>query len=73
MAKTLMEVFSRYLPDSESRRFLESAYLSGNMRVDKNLRMVEVDFEYSTLISKAKLYRLEAEIGKAYSLRSVRL
>ena len=73
MAKTLMEVFSRYLPDSETRKFLENALLFGNMRVDKNLRMLEVDFSYKELISKSKLYKLETEICKAYSLRSVRL
>lgn len=73
MAKTLMEVFSRYLPDSETKRFLENAFLSGNMRVDKNLRMVEVDFSYHILVPKNKLYKLEADICKTYALRSVRL
>ena len=73
MAKSLMEVFSRYLPDGETRKMLENSILVGNMRVDKNLRMVEVNFSYGTLVSKAKLYKLELDIGKAYSLRSVRL
>ena len=73
MAKTLMQIFSRYLPDGENRRFLEHAYLHGNMRVDKNARMLEVDFDYSSLIPKSRLYKLEAEIEKAYVLRSVRL
>lgn len=72
-SKTLMEVFSRYLPDGENRRLMESAHLVGNMRVDKNLRMMELDFSSSSLISKSKLYKLEADIAKAYSLRSVRL
>lgn len=71
--KNLMQIFSRYLPDAENRRFLESALLVGNMRVDKNSRMLEVDFSYASLISKAKLYKIEAEIEKAYVLRSVRL
>ena len=68
-----MQVFSRYLPDGENRRFLENAFLFGNMRVDKNARILEVDFSYSSLISKSRLYKLEAEIEKAYVLRSVRL
>ena len=73
MAKTLMQIFSRYLPDGENRRLMENAYLHGNMRVDKNARILEVDFSYSSLIPKSRLYKLEAEIEKAYALRSVRL
>ncbi len=72
-SKTLAEVFSRYLPDGENRRLMESSHLLGNMRVDKNLRMMELDFSSSTLISKSQLYKLEADIEKAYALRSVRL
>ena len=68
-----MQIFSRYLPDAENKKFLESAVLFGNMRVDKHARILEVDFSYSSLIPKSKLYKLEAEIGKAYVLRSVRL
>lgn len=71
--RTLLEVFSRYLPDGENRCFMEHAFLFGNMRVDKNLRMVELDFTCDTLIPKAKLYKLENDIGKVYALRSVRL
>ena len=73
MAKTLMQIFSRYLPDGENRRLMENAYLHGNMRVDKNARILEVDFSYSSLLSKSRLYKLEAEIEKAYVLRRVRL
>ncbi|MBQ8496865.1 MAG: PolC-type DNA polymerase III [Clostridia bacterium] len=73
MAKTLIAVFSRYLPDSEGRIFLENAKLVGNIRVDKHLRMLEVDFSYAELLPKSKLYRLENEIAKAYALNSVRL
>ncbi len=72
-SKTLKEVFSRYLPDGENRRLMESSHLVGNMRVDKNLRMMELDFSSSTLISKSQLYKLEADIAKAYTLRSLRL
>ncbi len=72
-SKTLLEIFSRYLPDGENRRLMEKAYLVGNMRVDKNLRMMELDFSFSELIPKQKLYKLEADIAKAYSLSSVRL
>lgn len=72
-SKTLLEVFTRYLPDGENRRLMEKAFLKGNMRVDKNLRMVELDFTSDALIPKAKLYKLENDICKAYVLRSVRL
>ena len=65
-SKTLIEVFSRYLPDGENRRLMETSTLVGNMRVDKNLRMMELDFSRSSLISKARLYKLEADIAKAY-------
>ncbi len=73
MAKTLLEVFSRYLPDGENRRIMERGVLFGNMRVDKNLRMMELDFTYPEIIPKTKLYKLEADIAKAYALNSVRL
>ena len=73
MAKNLMQIFSRYLPDMETKKFLESAVLFGNMRADKNARILEVDFSYFSLIPKSKLYKLEDDIGKAYALRSVRL
>ena len=73
MAKNLMQIFSRYLPDMETKKFLESAILFGNMRADRNARILEVDFSYFSLIPKSKLYKLEEEIGKAYTLRSVRL
>ncbi len=72
-SKTLLDIFNRYLPDGENRRLMEHAYLSGNMRVDKNLRMVELNFTCDTLIPKAKLYKLENDISKSYVLRSVRL
>ncbi len=72
-SKTLTEIFSRYLPDGENRRLMDSCHLVGNMRVDKNLRMMELEFSSSSLISKAKLYKLETDIAKAYAIRSVRL
>lgn len=71
--RTLIDIFNRYSPDGENRRLMESAVLIGNMRVDKALRMVELDFSCETLIPKNKLYKLEYDIGKAYMLRSVRL
>ena len=54
-AKTLLEVFSRYLPDGETRCLMESTFLSGNMKVDRNLRMIEINFTRDTLIPKVKL------------------
>lgn len=72
-SKTLLEVFSRFFPDGQSREIMSHAHLVGNMRVDKNLRMVEVDFSYNTLIPKSFLYKLEQNIEKSYELRSVRL
>ena len=72
-AKTLLEVFSRYLPDGETRSLMEGTFLSGNMKVDRNLRMIEINFTSDTLIPKVKLYKLENDICKSYALRSVRL
>ena len=72
-AKTLLEVFSRYLPDGETRSLMEGTFLSGNMKVDRNLRMIEIHFTSDTLIPKVKLYKLENDICKSYALRSVRL
>ncbi len=72
-SKTLLEVFSRYLPDGQTRQIMGNAHLVGNMRVDKNLRMVEVDFSSTSLIPKSFLYKLEQNLEKTYQLRSVRL
>ncbi len=72
-SKTLTEVFSRYRPDPENHRIMDSCRLVGNMRVDKNLRMMELDFSSSSLIPKEKLYKLEDEIKKIYEIRSIRL
>ena len=61
MAKTLMQIFSRYLPDAENKKFLESAVLFGNMRVDKHARILEVDFSYSKFILFKYSARLSSE------------
>jgi hypothetical protein len=71
MAKTLMQIFSRYLPDGENRRLMENAYLHGNMRVDKNARILEVDFSYSSLIPKSSNHFLQYERQYSNHSRSV--
>jgi len=72
LAKTFLEVFSKYRPDDVTAGLLNSSEIKGR-RADVEKRMLEVDVAFSQIISKNILYRIEEEIAKAYDLRMMRI
>ncbi|MBE6573483.1 MAG: PHP domain-containing protein, partial [Ruminococcaceae bacterium] len=72
MAKTFLEVFTKYTPDEVTANLLNASEIRGR-RADVEKRMLEVDCAFSQIISKNILYRIEEEIAKAYDLRMMRI
>lgn len=70
--KKLSEFFSKYSPEAQTQKILESASLI-KARVDRDLKMVEVNAFFSEIIPKRKLYDIEAEICEAYKINSVKI
>ena len=67
----LLERFPKYIPTDE---FLKYMYASvEKLRIDKERRMMEVEVASSIIIPKSKLYQIESEIKKIYSLSSFRI
>ena len=67
----LFDKFNKYTPATELAKYSEAEILG--MRVDKELRMLEVDISASIIIPKRDLYRIEAEIKEAYNLNYFRI
>ena len=67
----LFDKFDKYTPATELTKYSEAEILG--MRVDKELRMLEVDISSSIIIPKRDLYRIEAEIQEAYNLNYFRI
>ena len=67
----LFDKFDKYTPATELTKYSEAEILG--MRVDKELRMLEVDISSSIIIPKRDLYRIEAEIKEAYNLNYFRI
>ena len=72
MAKSFLEVFTKYIPDEVTANLLNSSEIMGR-RADVEKRMLEVDCAFTQIISKNILYRIEDEIAKAYDLRMMRI
>ena len=70
--KTLLEIFAKYQPDAADAALLSEASNIG-VRVDRELRAVEVNASFPAPIKKETLYRIEEEIKKAYDLRLTRI
>ncbi len=62
----LNERFPKYSPANELDSYMQAEVLG--IRVDKELRMMEVDISSSLIIPKRILYRIEGEISEAYRL-----
>ena len=67
----LLERFPKYTPSSEHMKYMNA--LVDKLRIDKEQRMMEVDITSSIIIPKMKLYQIETEIKKAYSLSYFRI
>ena len=72
MAKKLKELFNRYTPDEQYVDIMEFGVVE-NVRVNRELKLVEAEARFEKLVDKKKLYGLEDAIKKAYVLNGVRL
>ena len=74
MSKTLLEWLKRYHPEGEFKSLLLSANSDSiRLRVDKELRVMEIRAAFPQYIDKRTLYTMEAEICRAYDLSYMRL
>lgn len=69
--KTVLEILNRYTPDSTARAILEQAQ-NHVIRADRENRLLQLEMDFSRLIEKDELYRMEEEVAKAYELRYVK-
>lgn len=72
MAKKFTEIFSRYIPDTDTKEWLDSA-TDITVRADKERRIIEANLSFTSPIDKGELYRVESEICRAYELSHVKL
>ncbi|MBR3862750.1 MAG: PHP domain-containing protein, partial [Clostridia bacterium] len=70
--KNLLEIFYKYHPEASDAAWLRQA-TDIALRADKENRMIEVRACFPEPIRKAVLYRVEAEIARAYELSLVRI
>ncbi len=69
--KTLLEILSRYHPDTATRALLATA-TDPRVRADKENRALQLEVNFPCLVPKDVLYRVEAEIAAAYELNYVK-
>lgn len=72
MPKHILEIFSKYEPSPRAREIL-AASGDNKLRYDRERRMIELELEFGTLIGKAELYSIEAELCRAYRMSCVKL
>ncbi len=72
MAKTFLEVFTKYEPNETTAALLEGCEIL-HRRADVEKRMLEVDVAFSKIVKKDILFRIEEEIAGAYDLRMMRI
>ncbi|MBQ7968248.1 MAG: PolC-type DNA polymerase III [Clostridia bacterium] len=73
MSKTLIELFNRFdAGDTKYERLLKECPVK-NVKINKELKFVEVDIEPSEVVDKKTIYGLEEALRKCYALQSVRI
>ena len=72
MAKTLLQLFNKYIPEDNEAAILNSGIVSRS-RVDKEKRCLEVYADFEKIISKQELFSIEENVKKAYSLQLCRI
>jgi len=72
MSKTFLQIFEKYKADEHSARILNQAQ-NIKIQADKENRILQASADFPALIEKDKLYRIEREIAKAYSLNWVKI
>lgn len=68
MAKTLKELFNKYLPTEDQEKILSSGTVTRS-RVDKDKRIIEVYADFQHIVPKEKLYEIEESIKEAYKIQ----
>ena len=72
MAKTLAELFNKYLPTPEQSTVLSGA-VATHVKVDKENRLLEVKASFKYIIPKNELYEIEASVAAAYELNHCKI
>ena len=72
MAKTFLQIFEKYKADERGEEILNRAQ-NIKIQADKANRILQVSADFPMLIDKETLYRIEAEIAKAYQLAWVKI
>ncbi len=70
--KTLLEILYKYTPDTGTRAILAEAQ-NPRVMADKENRALRLEADFSRIIPKDTLYRIEREIAEAYELRYVKI
>ena len=71
--RKLLDLFEKFAPNEKERGILERATVAGPVRVEKEMRIIEVTASFPMLIPKNVLYDLEDAISKAYNLKYIRI
>ena len=72
MAKTLAELFNKYLPTPEQSTVLSGAEVI-SFKTDKANRLLEVKASFKYIIPKDELYEIEAAVAAAYTLNHCKI
>ncbi|MBP3315421.1 MAG: PolC-type DNA polymerase III [Clostridia bacterium] len=72
MAKTLAELFNKYLPTPEQSTILSGAEVI-SFKTDKANRLLEVKASFKYIIPKDELYEIEAAVAAAYTLNHCKI
>ena len=72
MSKHILEIFSKFQPTPETYDILQ---MSGEntVRYDRERRIVEIELAFDNLVDKKDLYKIEAELCRAYNLNYAKL
>ena len=72
MAKTLAELFNKYLPTPEQSTVLSGAEVI-SFKTDKANRLLEVKASFKYIIPKDELYEIEEAVAAAYTLNHCKI
>ena len=70
MAKTLLEILSKYQPSEKNRAWLALA-TDIHVFADQDKRALKISAAFPEFIPKSTLYAVEYDIAKAYDLSQV--
>ena len=71
-SKSFLEKFYKFEPTNEQYELLNEIY-DYEIKLNKELRIIEAKIAFSSPVPKDKLYKLEKDIEKAYELNKMKL